>query len=166
MKAFPPAFISVCKFCVCVCVCVCICWGLELCEVSPSWLLFSSNPCFWDNPANNFWGSVPDVSRASVSFGASFSLESLLSFESPKPMSVGTQAKLIILVTCLAKQVRPEWIVNKMVILLSLSVHKGALEMSMYLKVNIRASRGRVYFAAPAECCSMHWISAVGSHPV
>ena len=98
--------------------CVCTCWGFELCEGSPSWLLFSSNPCFWDNPANDFWGSVPDVSRASVSFGASFSLESLLSFESPKPMSVGTQAKLIILVMCLAKQVRPEWIVNKMVILL------------------------------------------------
>lgn len=44
------------------------------------------------------------VSKASVSFGISFGLESLLSFEPTKPMSVGTGAKLIIFVKGLAEQ--------------------------------------------------------------
>lgn len=68
--------------------------------------LFSSNPSYLHTPAKDFWGSVPGVSRASVSFGASFGLESLLSSEPTKPVSMATQAKLIILVRCLAEQVR------------------------------------------------------------
>lgn len=43
---------------------------------------------------------------ASVSFGASFGLKSPLSSEPTKLVSAGTQAKLIILVRCLAEQVR------------------------------------------------------------
>lgn len=56
--------------------------------------------------ANDFWGSVPGVGRASLSFGVPFGLESLLSSEPTKPVPVGTQAELIISVRGLAEQVR------------------------------------------------------------
>lgn len=46
--------------------------------------------------ANDFWGSVPGVGGVSVSFRASFGLESLLSSEPTKPVPVGAQAELII----------------------------------------------------------------------
>lgn len=59
-------------------------------------LLILQQPQLPAHSANDFWGSVPGVSGASVSFGASFGSESLLSSEPTKPVPVGTQAELII----------------------------------------------------------------------
>ncbi|KAK2115590.1 hypothetical protein P7K49_006216, partial [Saguinus oedipus] len=57
----------------------------------------ADNLSYLGTPANDFWGSVPGVGRAGVSFEASFGLESLPSSEPTKRRSTGTLAKLIIL---------------------------------------------------------------------
>lgn len=84
-----------------------LCEGFELCEGFPFSPCSPTNPASWALPLMISAVLCQGVSRASVSFGTSFGLESLLSSERTKPVSVGTQAKLIILVRCLAEQVRP-----------------------------------------------------------
>lgn len=95
MKPFQPAYVSICK----------VVLKIRAFDIFLFCSLFSSNPSYLDTPTKDFWGSVLGVSRASVSFGASFGLESLLS-EPTKPVSMATQAKFIVLVRCLAGQVR------------------------------------------------------------
>lgn len=91
--------------------------------------LFFQDSCSLGLLANDFWGLVPEVIRANVSFGASFALKSLVSSKPIQSVSGGTQAKLFLSPGRLIEQVRWGGIFSEMLIRLCSECAPRATEL-------------------------------------